>query len=405
MTYREAITIVLRDAGRPMRAREIADEIERQGLYRRRDGSPIPPTDVNVCANDNKQWFDVDRGVISLRDTTAEPAPIVRPPVPPIAVPAVAHDPVPSGLSREIGAAFLAGLLDLTARPGAPVAGWGGVPEIAVTESLRSGGASDRALRLLLTFTASMDRARDADRLWYSAQRMHEAAPWTFDPQAVVDARLSALADVLRTHQVSQRHGPDAAAWRMIAEALADDAEPAVSAAINEGAGDARVLLAALNSETAHGIARFPFLRGPKVGPMWVRMLAYPGGAEISHLDGVPVAVDVQVRRFTENLGVTATRGLGLDEARPVIQAAWQREVARDGAPGPAPLADTAAALDPALWFWGKWGCTRCEQEGGRLPIADPCRHCRLPERGAATAQGSSPAVPPDLANGESRAP
>ena len=30
-------------------------------------------------------------------------------------------------------------------------------------------------------------------------------------------------------------------------------------------------------------------------------------------------------------------------------------------------IANTAAALDPALWFFGKWGCTRCEQ-AGRLP-------------------------------------
>jgi hypothetical protein len=43
------------------------------------------------------------------------------------------------------------------------------------------------------------------------------------------------------------------------------------------------------------------------------------------------------------------------DEARPIIQAAWAADVREHGAGGPAPLEGTPAALDPALWFFGKW--------------------------------------------------
>ena len=50
--------------------------------------------------------------------------------------------------------------------------------------------------------------------------------------------------------------------------------------------------------------ATSPRLPGP---PMWVRMMAAPGRAVISHMETIPVAVDVQVRRVTENLGVTDT--------------------------------------------------------------------------------------------------
>ena len=109
---------------------------------------------------------------------------------------------------------------------------------------------------------------------------------------------------------------------------------------------------------------------------MWVRMLAYPGGASLSSLDVIPVAVDVQVRRVTECLGVTDTQGTGVDQARPVIQKAWFEDVAQHGVEGPPGLAGTCAALDPVLWFFGKYGCSYCESIAGRVPIAEVCDEC-----------------------------
>ena len=66
-------------------------------------------------------------------------------------------------------------------------------------------------------------------------------------------------------------------------------------------------------------------------GPIWVRMLAYPGGAVIEGLDAMTVAVDVQVRKVTEYLGVTDTSALELDDARPRIQSAWATDVSKHG--------------------------------------------------------------------------
>lgn len=286
------------------------------------------------------------------------------------------------GLAKRITAAFQAGALDLSLRAGAPAAGWSGMPEVLVADRMRTAGASDRDVRLLLTFTAAMDRARDADALWFAAERLFEAEPWTIAPQEVLERSLTDLADTLRRYGVSQRHRSDSAAWRVIAESLADPGTaPAVSTAVIEGRGDARELLQALQAQSPGGTDRFPFLRGPKVGPMWVRMLAHPGGGTIRSIDVLPVAVDVQVRKITEYLAVTDTGGLDLDAARPIIQAAWAGDVSENGAEGPPALDGTAAALDPALWFWAKWGCTRCERAGERLPIAGPCEACRYPTR------------------------
>ena len=74
---------------------------------------------------------------------------------------------------------------------------------------------------------------------------------------------------------------------------------------------------------------RYPELRGDKIRLMWVRMMAEPGKAEIRRLETVPVAVDVQVRRVTENLGVTNTYGPELNNRiKKQIQQAWSDGVA-----------------------------------------------------------------------------
>jgi hypothetical protein len=286
------------------------------------------------------------------------------------------------GLAQRITAAFQAGALDLGQQRNAPTAGWAGMPEVQVAQRMRLRGASDEEIRGVLTFTAAMDRARDADALWFAAERLFEATPWTFDPAQVVARSMTELSDVLRGARVSQRHTADAAAWRLIAETLNDPtASPVVRRVVFEGHGDARELLEALQARSRGGTDRFPFLRGPKVGPMWVRMMAHPGAAQITTLDVLPVAVDVQVRKITEYLAVTDTGNLDLDSARPIIQAAWADDVAEHGAEGPGQLAGTAAALDPALWFWAKWGCTQCERNSRQIPVAPACEPCRFPLR------------------------
>lgn len=122
----------------------------------------------------------------------------------------------------------------------------------------------------------------------------------------------------------------------------------------------------------------FPQLSGPKIGPMWVRMLAYPGGAQISGIDTIPVAVDTHVQRVTEMLGLVEPRSL--DEAhRNRIQSVWFDAVAEAGSFGaPAGIDGTAAGLDSALWALGKEGCSRCERTSQKVPVGPICDLCVL---------------------------
>ena len=61
----EAIIIVLRERGRAMTAQEIADEINRRGLYKRKNGTPLPADQVRrrVTKREYAHLFDYDYGV------------------------------------------------------------------------------------------------------------------------------------------------------------------------------------------------------------------------------------------------------------------------------------------------------------------------------------------------------
>ena len=100
---------------------------------------------------------------------------------------------------------------------------------------------------------------------------------------------------------------------------------------------------------------------------------------EIRRLETVPVAVDVQVRRVTENLGVTNTYGPELNRIKKQIQQAWSDGVAAARIGGPERIAGTCCALDPALWFYGKHGCSHCATVKRQVRFGRACDDCRFP--------------------------
>lgn len=281
-----------------------------------------------------------------------------------------------SGVARAITEAFNTGNLRL--QDGGPVPGWEGMPEFVAVKRLRSVAASAEEVRAFTTLVAALDRARDADRLWSRAAELFLAQRWVFSPHQVVTRRRD-VAALLRASGVSQRHTRDSAGWLRIATSLVEEPAAPVAVAVREGRGNVGELLHALHELDDDGRAKFPFLRGPKVSVMWIRMLSFPGGAHIIGLRDLPVAVDVQVRRVTENLGVAPTSGLRLDDAvRLQIQRAWAADIADGGCVGPGDLESTAAAADPVIWFFGKWGCTRCEDAGRKMPVIAICERCRI---------------------------
>ena len=279
-------------------------------------------------------------------------------------------------VAEAISGDFYNDRLDLSARDVVPGSTWSRMPEVECVTRLRVSGASDRAVRLFLTFIAAMDRARDATRLWNNGIELFQSYPELFEPAETSALPISKLQERLSQYGVSQRHGPDSSAWNVIAHSLAAGGNP-VSRVVDSGVGNAEELLSYLRTSCG-GQFRFPLLRGPKIGPMWLRMLVAPGGAKIDDRDIIPVAVDVHVRRVTGNLGVLDTQDVSVEKARQVIQDTWRAAVATTRIDGPPGLTDTCAALDPALWMFGKYGCSHCENMAQRVPIGRACNHCQL---------------------------
>lgn len=185
----------------------------------------------------------------------------------------------------------------------------------------------------------------------------------------------------MRESGVSKLHEQDVPAWRRIAESLRSRPLSPVRRVIDGGVGDAVELLEDLRGWDRAGRPLFPLLRGPKIGAMWVRMMAEPGGARIGSLDVVPVAVDTHVRRITECLRVTDTRRLSMENARPTIQRFWKKAVDAVDIGGPAGIAGTCAALDPALWYFGKNCLADAPRTRGVLGMCEDQSACRWKER------------------------
>lgn len=278
-------------------------------------------------------------------------------------------------LAAAIADDFYSDRLDMAARGTGPV-GWSAMPEVKAVAHMRRDGQRELTVRRFLTFVSAMDRARDSNRLWSDAAKMLDLRPEAFDPSEASAMPQDQLREVLSAARVSQRHGQDSAAWRTIASSL-HAGEGAVAELVEQGKGDAHELLKDLRSAGSEGRPRYPLLRGPKLGPLWVRVMAAPGGAEVENIHVVPVAVDVQVRKVTENLGVASTTGLPMSRAKPVIRAAWKSAVDSARFGGPPGIAGTCAALDPALWVFGKYGCGYCQKEGRRVPIGAACQLCQ----------------------------
>ena len=69
MTLHEAMKTILEEQdGRLMTVRELAQEVNRRGLYRRRDGSPVEASQVHARAKNYDKLFEKDGPRVRLLD-------------------------------------------------------------------------------------------------------------------------------------------------------------------------------------------------------------------------------------------------------------------------------------------------------------------------------------------------
>lgn len=67
MKLHEAIEMVLRDAGTPLTYTEIAKLINRQNLYSRKDGKPVPASQISARVKNYTQLFEIQKNVSPIK--------------------------------------------------------------------------------------------------------------------------------------------------------------------------------------------------------------------------------------------------------------------------------------------------------------------------------------------------
>ena len=231
---------------------------------------------------------------------------------------------------------------------------------------------------LFLTLTVSIDYQRDANALWRNSRRTFEdpETRYLFDPASLHQTPYKKVREDLHRHGLSQKPNRDAHIWRTVGVTF-----------YKQWGGDPRNLLAACGWDAATVLNRlkesehawngrrvidYPYLRGDKIGPLWLRMLWDNAGlTKLQNLEKVPIPVDIHVARATLALGVVHGQFSGrLDDVFTFIRKAWFESVTG------LKIGDRdmiALDVDEPLWHLSKDGCRKRDPETGECPVNGTC--------------------------------
>lgn len=161
-----------------------------------------------------------------------------------------------------------------------------------------------------ITLTVSIDYQRDAFPLWDSARKTFEdpETRYLFDPKALKETPFDKIVNDMKKYKLSKRPRKDPDIWKRVALTFYE-----------KWGGDPRNFLKDCNYDAVTILKKlkeydFPFLRGDKIGPLWVRMLRDNVGITLKNLDQVPIPIDIHVLRATLTTGVVRGRFSGKKE-------------------------------------------------------------------------------------------
>lgn len=231
---------------------------------------------------------------------------------------------------------------------------------------------------LFITLSVSIDYQRDADQLWRSARKTFEdpETAYLFDPESLHKTPRKKQVKDLQKHSLSKKQNQDQWIWSTVGVTFykkwADDPRNF----LEDCGWDATKVLERLKRDTHRSGNKprtdYPFLRGPKIAPLWLRMLRDNVGLEkLKNLDEVPIPVDRHVARATLATGVVrGTFKGGLEDLFQYIRRAWFQSV--EGLEvSDRPM--IALDVDEPLWHLSKYGCTKRDKMTGECPVSETC--------------------------------
>lgn len=218
---------------------------------------------------------------------------------------------------------------------------------------------------MFITLTVSIDYQREAQSLWESSRATYTDpdTKYLFSSKALHETPLRKIINDMQKHELSKKPIKDAETWRTVGSTFYEKWNGDPRNFLEDCRYDSPVILKRLKEDTHFYNNKkrpdFPYLRGNKIGPLWLRMLRDNIGIHnLKNLDKVLIPVDIHIARATLSLGIVrgSYEGSFNNNVFDPIKNAWLESV-KGLNTGNQPM--IALDIDEALWHLSKYGCSK----------------------------------------------
>ena len=241
-------------------------------------------------------------------------------------------------------------------------------------------GMEKRSLEhlLFITLTVSIDYQRDANNMWAVSRKTFKdpETRYLFDPNSLHKTRPKQIEQDMQKYGLSKKFKKDPHIWHTVGVTFLKKYKGDPRNFLEDCGWESLEILRRLKNDVHlynhKEVPDFPYLRGNKIGPLWLRMLRDNVGIEkLKNLEQVPIPVDIHVARATLSTGVVrGTYNGKLDDLFESVRQAWFNSV--DGLRiKNRPM--IALDVDEPLWHLSKYGCTKRDKITGECPEIKSC--------------------------------
>jgi len=231
---------------------------------------------------------------------------------------------------------------------------------------------------LFITLSVAIDYQRDANTLWGVSRKTWEdpKTQYLFYPEALHQTPFKTIAKDMQKYGLSKKHKKDPGIWRTVGVTFYKKWRGNPENFLKSCGWNSLEILNRLKKDThlyrERPVSDYPYLRGDKIGPLWLRMLRDNVRiGKLKDLESVPIPVDIHIARSTLATGVVRGQFKGkLTDLFEHIRIAWFESV------NGLKLKErkmVALDVDEPLWHLSKYGCTRRNKESGHCPLIAKC--------------------------------
>lgn len=229
-----------------------------------------------------------------------------------------------------------------------------------------------------ITLTVSIDYQRDAPSLWESSRKTFDdpETRYLFDPKLLHETPFRKISEDMQKYKLSKKPQKDANIWRTVGVTFYKKWRGDPRNFLQDCNWNSPLILRRLKDDkhiySGRQVSDYPYLRGPKIGPLWLRMLRDNVGiTQLKNLENVPIPVDIHIARATLATGIVRGHFRGrLDEVFEYIRKAWFESVKGLGIKNREMM---ALDVDEPLWHLSKYGCTNRDKTTGYCSLLNRC--------------------------------